>query len=73
MTIKQQILDVCCGMKMFHHNKNNPDVLFMDIRHGDYSVDSKKALVYPAMPIISNKVNHKGSTHFVVFYKTIKE
>lgn len=26
------IIDVCCGGKMFHCDKDNPDVLFMDIR-----------------------------------------
>lgn len=27
-----KILDVCCGSKMFYFEKDNPDVVFMDIR-----------------------------------------
>ena len=26
------ILDPCCGSRMFHHNKNNPHVVYGDIR-----------------------------------------
>lgn len=29
---QQKILDPCCGGRMFHFDKNNPNVLFMDIR-----------------------------------------
>lgn len=29
------ILDACCGGKMFHFDKSNPLVLFMDKRHED--------------------------------------
>ena len=28
----KRVLDVCCGSKMFHFNKANPDVEFCDIR-----------------------------------------
>lgn len=28
----KKILDACCGSKMFWFDKNNPDVLFIDIR-----------------------------------------
>lgn len=28
----KKILDVCCGSKMFWFDKNNKDVLFIDIR-----------------------------------------
>ena len=27
-----QILDVCCGSRMFYFNKNNPEVVYCDIR-----------------------------------------
>lgn len=30
--MEKTILDACCGNKMFWFNKNNPDVLFGDIR-----------------------------------------
>ena len=29
---KKRILDACCGSKMFWYDKNNPDVVFMDVR-----------------------------------------
>ena len=41
------ILDACCGGRMFHFDKSDPDILFMDIRSGDFSVKSKKVLVDP--------------------------
>lgn len=28
----KKILDACCGSKMFWYDKNNPDVVFMDVR-----------------------------------------
>lgn len=28
----KKILDACCGGRMFWYDKNNPDVMFMDIR-----------------------------------------
>lgn len=28
----KEILDACCGAKMFYFNKDNPNVLFMDKR-----------------------------------------
>lgn len=30
--INKEVLDACCGAKMFYFNKNNPNVLFMDKR-----------------------------------------
>lgn len=33
---KKKILDVCCGGKMFWFNKNNPNVLFSDIRKEEH-------------------------------------
>ncbi|MFC0940157.1 class I SAM-dependent methyltransferase [Pasteurella multocida] len=32
MLKNKPILDACCGSRMFHFNKNNPAVLFADIR-----------------------------------------
>ena len=33
---KKKILDVCCGGKMFWFDKQNPNVLFSDIREEDH-------------------------------------
>lgn len=30
--MNKPIIDVCCGGRMFHSNKNNPNVIFMDKR-----------------------------------------
>ena len=44
----KKILDVCCGSRMFHFNKNNPDVLFMDIRDfEDTLCDGRKLEIHP--------------------------
>lgn len=44
----KKILDVCCGSKMFHFDKNNPDVLFMDIRDfEDTLCDGRKLEIHP--------------------------
>lgn len=32
MGINKPILDACCGGKMFYFDKNDPNVLFQDIR-----------------------------------------
>ena len=32
MKTNKKILDACCGSRMFHFDKNNKDVVFMDIR-----------------------------------------
>lgn len=46
--MNKQVLDACCGAKMFHFDKKNPLVLYQDIRKpGDYSVYSKKVILDP--------------------------
>lgn len=32
MSVRKPILDACCGGKMFYFDKNDPRVLFQDIR-----------------------------------------
>lgn len=42
------ILDACCSARMFHFDKSNPDVLFMDIRSEDITCsDGRKISVRP--------------------------
>ncbi len=36
MKTDKKILDACCGSRMMWFDKNNPDVLYMDIRSEDY-------------------------------------
>lgn len=48
MTDKQIILDACCGSRMFHFNKKNPNVVFMDNRDfEDTLCDGRKLKVHP--------------------------
>lgn len=42
------ILDACCGSRMFHFNKHNPNVLYMDNRQfEDTLCDGRKLIVNP--------------------------
>lgn len=36
----KKILDACCGSRMFHFDKNNPNILFMDNRKEYEKLDS---------------------------------
>ena len=43
-----KILDACCGSKMFWFDRNNPDVLFADIRKEDTVLcDGRKLVIDP--------------------------
>lgn len=43
-----RILDVCCGSKMFHFDKESDDIIFMDIRALDTTLcDGRKLLISP--------------------------
>jgi len=45
---KKEILDVCCGSRMFYFDKENPSVLFCDIREfEDTLCDGRKLEVKP--------------------------
>lgn len=62
------ILDACCGTRMFHFDKNNKNVLHVDIRNGDYSVNSKRAIVRPDIVAdFRNMPFEDGSFHLVIF------
>lgn len=48
MSEEKQILDVCCGSKMFWFEKNHPLVLFADIRQEEHILcDGRKLEVNP--------------------------
>ena len=38
--MQKEILDACCGGRMFHFDKQRPDVLFMDCRTHSETLDS---------------------------------
>lgn len=68
MTELKPILDACCGPKMFHFDKNNPLVTFMDIRKGDYSVNSKKVLVNPDIVADFRDMPFENESFYLVIY-----
>lgn len=41
----KQILDACCGSKMFWHNKERADTIYMDIREVSMTLCDGRALV----------------------------
>lgn len=46
--IKKTILDACCGSRMFYFDKNNPNVLFADIRNEDHILcDGRELKINP--------------------------
>lgn len=46
----KQILDACCGGRMFHFQKENPEVLFADIREEVHTLcDGRTFVVSPDM------------------------
>lgn len=48
--MKQRILDMCCGSRMFYFDKHDPQVLFTDIReYHDTLCDGRKLDVQPDM------------------------
>lgn len=42
MKTEAKILDACCGGKMFWFDKNNPEVLFTDIRREEFTTGEGK-------------------------------
>ena len=53
----KKILDACCGSKMFWFDKNNPDVLFADIRDESHILCDGRALnINPDMNIDFRKM-----------------
>ena len=48
--IDKQILDPCCGSKMFYFDKSNPEVLFCDVREEEHLLcDGRKLEIKPDM------------------------
>lgn len=48
MKTKKKILDVCCGSRMFYFDQQNPNVLFNDIRDGEFEDrDGRITFVHP--------------------------
>lgn len=69
MTSKKIILDACCGAKMFWFDKENPDVLFADIRQETHVLcDGRTLEVSPDVIADFTKMPfHDESFRLVVF------
>jgi len=50
--MEKPILDMCCGSRMFHFDRANPDVMFGDIRTEEHTLcDGRKLEITPDMHI----------------------
>ena len=65
----KKILDVCCGSKMFWFNKNNKDVLFLDIRKKNYTLcDGRKLEIKPDIKMDFRDLKFKDKTFKLVVF-----
>lgn len=65
---KANILDACCGSRMFWFDKKNEETLFMDIRQESYQIYNKKIDVKPDVIGDFRYMPFKNETfHMVVF------
>lgn len=65
-----KIIDVCCGSKMFWFDKNNPDVIFNDIRSEEHELcDGRKLCINPDTRMSFDNLNliKDNSMKLVVF------
>jgi SAM-dependent methyltransferase len=65
----KKILDPCCGSRMFYFNKDNPDVLFGDIRKESHILcDGRKLEINPDQVLDFRNLPFENETfHLVVF------
>lgn len=43
MTATKNVIDICCGSRMFWFNRNNPDVIFCDERRETHEIADKSS------------------------------
>jgi ubiquinone/menaquinone biosynthesis C-methylase UbiE len=65
----KHILDACCGSRMFWFDKNNSDVLFVDIRNESHTLcDGRDLQIKPDMISDFTRMDfNDDSFHMVVF------
>lgn len=68
-TTNKPILDACCGSRMFWFDKNNPNVVFADIRDEEHVLcDDRKLVVKPDVVMdFRNMPYADGTFKLVVF------
>lgn len=63
------ILDVCCGSRMFWFNKQNPDVLFADIRKENHILcDGRILNIEPDIQIDFRDIPFDDESFFMVVF-----
>lgn len=67
--MSKKILDACCGSRMFWFDKNNPDVLYQDIRSESHVLcDGRPLIVKPDVQADFRDMPYQdGSFKLVVF------
>lgn len=69
MITDKKILDACCGSRMFWFNKNNPDVLFADIRNENHVLcDGRELEIRPDVEIDFRKMPFKDNSFKMVVF-----
>ena len=70
MTDKEQIiLDACCGSRMFHFDKNNKNVVFMDNRDfEDTLCDGRQLKVHPDIVADFRSIPFKDNSFSLVIF-----
>lgn len=67
--MNKKILDPCCGSRMWHFNKNNEDVLFMDNRTLDTTLcDERKLIVHPDIIADFTKMPFDNNSFYLVVF-----
>lgn len=65
----QKILDACCGSRMFHFNKDNNDVLYMDNRQLDKTLSDGRTLnVNPDVVADFRNMPFEDETFYMVIF-----
>lgn len=65
----KQVLDVCCGSRMFYFNKNDSRVSFNDIRQVDVKLcDGRRLLVQPDTKYDFRKLPYKDKSFKLVVF-----
>lgn len=67
--MKKDILDVCCGSRMFWFDKKNPRVMFTDIRSESHILcDGRKLEIKPDRIMDFRKLKFKDNTFKMVVF-----
>lgn len=66
---KKLILDACCGSRMFWFDKQNPNVVFQDIRNEEHILcDGRKLEIHPDVIGDFTKMEYPDNTFQMVVF-----